>query len=402
MHPEVDSGKERLQKLLARAGFGSRRACEELIVDGRVSVNGTTVSVLGTQAHISHDVVTVDGERVRMPQNTYWLAHKPPGRAVSEREAERFIQDFIPGEHPRLFTVGRLDKGSSGLMFVTNDGRVANILTHPRYKVPKSYHITVTGELRFATASQIERALYYTMNGGRFERLRILKSASARSLIRLTAYEGLPGALRDIFLKYDHPIKQIERVRVGPLELGEMQPGHSRKMHKGEIDALIEYCRKAEAGELEYEHDLVTPLKFGRDAHAPEFKRKDTGHRGPSAGGQKKVMARTHGRRTFSNRRDRGGPPVDNRPGSHAQPTRPPKASRYAKRGPNPDFEARPERGPRPPRSGRNQDNRDEGTLVVGKPHRNRAKPPSFGDRKKPMSDRAIRRKHMGRPRDRD
>ncbi|NUO17482.1 MAG: rRNA pseudouridine synthase, partial [Planctomycetaceae bacterium] len=126
MQPQTETpGKERLQKILARAGFGSRRACEELIVDGRVSVNGTTVSVLGTQADISHDVILVDGERVRLPQSSYWIANKPKGVAVSEREAEKFIADVIPGEHPRLFTVGRLDKGSCGLMFVTNDGRVA-------------------------------------------------------------------------------------------------------------------------------------------------------------------------------------------------------------------------------------------------------------------------------------
>jgi 23S rRNA pseudouridine2605 synthase len=123
MQPETETpGKERIQKILARAGFGSRRACEELIVDGRVTLNGETVSVLGATADASRDTIAVDGERVRMPQFSYWIANKPEGVAVSERDAERFVQDVIPGEHPRVFTVGRLDKGSCGLMFVTNDG----------------------------------------------------------------------------------------------------------------------------------------------------------------------------------------------------------------------------------------------------------------------------------------
>lgn len=301
MQPETSTdspAKERIQKILARAGFGSRRACEELIVDGRVTLNGETVSVLGATADASRDTIAVDGERVRMPQFSYWIANKPEGVAVSERDAERFVQDVIPGEHPRVFTVGRLDKGSCGLMFVTNDGRVANILTHPRYKVPKSYRLTLKGEVTYATAAQIERALYYSMNAGRFERLRILKSSGSRSLVRLTAYEGLPGALRDICLKYGHSLKLMERMRIGPLHLHELPPGASRKLHKHEIEELTEYCNKAEAGEVDYERELVSSQKFGRDAHAPEFKPKKQGRRG-STGGQKAVSRRVHAKKRF-------------------------------------------------------------------------------------------------------
>jgi 23S rRNA pseudouridine2605 synthase len=299
MQPETESpSKERLQKILARAGFGSRRACEELIVDGRVSINGETISVLGATADVSRDTISVDGERISLPRNSYWIANKPEGVAVSERDAERFIENTIPGDHPRVFTVGRLDKGSCGLMFITNDGRVANILTHPRYKVPKAYRVTVKGELSFAAAAQIERALYYSMNGGRFERLRILKTSSNRSLVRLTAYEGLPGALRDICLKFDHPLMLIERTRIGPLELRELPEGASRKLHKHEIDALIEYCKKAEAFEIDYERELVSPQKFGRDAHAPEFHNKKQGARS-SVGGQKAVARRVQAKKRF-------------------------------------------------------------------------------------------------------
>ncbi len=245
MQPDTSTdspAKERIQKILARAGFGSRRACEELIVDGRVTLNGETVSVLGATADASRDTIAVDGERVRMPQFSYWIANKPEGVAVSERDAERFVQDVIPGEHPRVFTVGRLDKGSCGLMFVTNDGRVANILTHPRYKVPKSYRLTLKGEVTYATAAQIERALYYSMNAGRFERLRILKSSGSRSLVRLTAYEGLPGALRDICLKYGHSLKLMERMRIGPLDLRELlgEPGIR--------DRFVDHRQRADEG----------------------------------------------------------------------------------------------------------------------------------------------------------
>lgn len=368
MQPQTETpGKERLQKILARAGFGSRRACEELIVDGRVSVNGTTVSVLGTQADISHDVILVDGERVRLPQSSYWIANKPKGVAVSEREAEKFIADVIPGEHPRLFTVGRLDKGSCGLMFVTNDGRVANILTHPRYKVPKSYRLTVRGEVSFATAAQIERALYYAMNGGRFERIRVVRASRHQSILRITAYESLPGSLRDICLKFDHPISLMERVRIGPLELRDLAPGVSRKLRTQEIQALQDYCRRAEAFEIEYEHDLVSSEKFGRDAHAPEFKRKKHGHRSSRAGGQKQAMAQAQERRGPGSRRR----PQDGHEGRAG---------------------ARPDRGTRQPSA-------DE-TEGEARPDPRRAKPPSF-ERRGPGA-RAQRRGQMGRRRPRD
>lgn len=298
MQQTESSSKIRIQKILARAGYGSRRSCEELIVDGRVTLNGETVSVLGATADPSRDVLAVDGERVRMPHFSYFIANKPEGVAVSEKDAERFIEDVIVDEHPRVFTVGRLDKGSCGLMFVTNDGRVANILTHPRYKVPKSYRLTLKGELSYATAAQIERALYYAMNGGRFERLRILKTSSNRSLVRLTAYEGLPGALRDICLKYGHPLKLMERTRIGSLELRELPPGASRRLHRAEVETLLAYCAKAEAGELDYERELVTSAKFGRDAHAPEFKPKKQGRRG-STGGQKEIARRVAAKKRF-------------------------------------------------------------------------------------------------------
>src|SRR5690606_8675383 len=158
-----DAGKERLQKILARAGFGSRRACEELIVEGRVSINNQAVSVLGVRADPQRDVITVDGERVHLPRPAYWILNKKEGSSFNDTEAEHELQGLVEGDFGRLFTAGRLDRLARGLMLITNDGRVANVLTHPRYRVPKVYRVTVKGSVAVPAAKHRERALWSAM-----------------------------------------------------------------------------------------------------------------------------------------------------------------------------------------------------------------------------------------------
>ncbi len=296
---------ERLQKILARVGFGSRRKCEELILDGRVSVNGVVMNQLGAKADLSRDKVAVDGERIKPPKPNYFVINKPKGWYCTEDAPDKKILDLIPGENPRLFTVGRLDKACEGMMLATNDGRIANILTHPRYKVPKVYKIVVANHIKFESVAQIERALFYAINGGAFERIKVMKRSPSSSSMRLIVYEGLPSAFRDICLRYGHPISSIVRIKVGPLELEGLDPGQARKLRPDEVNKLIEYAQQAESGKLEAnQHRLVTAEWLRKAAERPEnqenFESKARGHQGPPSTGQKRMkqeLSRSRGDR---------------------------------------------------------------------------------------------------------
>ncbi|MBX3460442.1 MAG: rRNA pseudouridine synthase [Planctomycetes bacterium] len=331
-----DSTKERLQKILARAGYGSRRACEELIVEGRVTVNDQIVSVLGVRADPLRDVITVDGERLSLPKSAYWILHKREGVAFTDTEGDDAFKELIPGEQGRLFSVGRLDRGSRGLMVITNDGRVANVLTHPRYKVPKVYKLVVGGSLGKEAASNIERALFYAFNGGKFEPLRITERSAARSEVWITVYAGLPPALRDIFYKYGHPLKAITRERIGVIELSDLPAGAVRKLRGDETRIMLSYVEDAETGKTDYENEPVSPSRFPREATG--FKRKKIGARTTSHGGQKKTSARVHSRRPGDRSQGDGKPRGDRPPrrdGQKRSPpgTRPPRRDRGPRRG---------------------------------------------------------------------
>ncbi len=304
-----ENSKERVQKLLARAGYGSRRACEELIVEGRVTVNDQTVSVLGVRADPMRDVITVDGERLRLPKSAYWILNKREGQAFTDVDSEEAFRELIPGDNGRLFSVGRLDRGSRGLMVITNDGRVANLLTHPRYKVPRVYKLVVENSLGKPALPNIERALYYAFNGGKFEPLNVVMRSAAKSEVLLTVYAGLPPSLRDIFYKYGHPLKTITRERIGCVELSDLPTGTVRKLRGDETRVLLSYAEDAESAKLDYENEPVTPASFRRDVSETGFRRKKTGARSTSSGGQKKTTARVQSKRPGA--KGAGGP---NRP----------------------------------------------------------------------------------------
>ena len=203
---------------------------------------------------------------------------------------DKKILDLIPGEHPRLFTVGRLDKSCEGLMLATNDGRAANILTHPRYKVPKVYKIIVKGHIKFEDVAQIERALFYSMKGGSFERIKVLKRTPKSSGLRLIVYEGLPASFRDICVKYGHPISRVTRVKVGVLDLGGLVPGQTRRLADPEVLQLQQYCNDVEAGKIKpNDHRLITAESIKKAAErTPKFTPKEFGHQGAPGVGQKK------------------------------------------------------------------------------------------------------------------
>jgi 23S rRNA pseudouridine2605 synthase len=226
----------RLAKYLAHAGVASRRAAEQLIADGRITVDGAIVRDPARDVDDSRDVV-FDGEPVKgaEPRVVYAL-HKPSGvvSTASDTHGRRTVVDLVPRER-RLYPVGRLDAESTGLILLTNDGELANRLTHPRYEVPKTYRASLAG------AALTDRALRALREGVQLED-GMTAPAKVRRLtphqLELTIYEGRNRQVRRMCEAIRRPVRQLVRIRFGPLELGDLRPGKSRRLTRTELDAL--------------------------------------------------------------------------------------------------------------------------------------------------------------------
>ncbi len=237
---EPARGGERLQKVLAAAGVASRRACEDLIRSGRVRVNGTIVSALGTRANPARDRITIDGKRIGRPQRPqYYLVYKPRGVVTTTRDphAKRTVLDLVP-RRSRLFPVGRLDAASEGLLLLTNDGSTAQLLLHPSFEVPRSYRVSVDGRVG---AESVRRLRDGIPIGGRTLALRgaqVLERSSARSVLELTLVEGRRRQIREMMQALGHPVRRLVRMSFGPLRLGGLRPGKWRLLTPEELRAL--------------------------------------------------------------------------------------------------------------------------------------------------------------------
>lgn len=232
--------KIRLQKLMADAGLGSRRHNENLIRAGRVSVNGQ-VAHLGDKADPATDIVAVDGQPLQSEATIYIMLYKPRG-VLSSTEDEmaqgrQTVRDLVdlPGH---LYPVGRLDKQSEGLMLLTNDGHLAHRLTHPRYEHEKVYRVTVEGQPSPETLQQWANGLLLdgqmTVPAG----IEILAQHSDHTLLQITMREGRKRQIRRIAAQLGHPVQQLQRVQIGPLQLTELRPGEWRHLTKAEVAAL--------------------------------------------------------------------------------------------------------------------------------------------------------------------
>jgi 23S rRNA pseudouridine2605 synthase len=226
----------RLAKYLAHAGVASRRASEQLIADGRVTVDGTTVRDPARDVDDSH-AVAFDGEPVKgaEPRVVYAL-HKPAGvvSTAADTHGRRTVVDLVPAER-RLYPVGRLDAESTGLILLTNDGELANRLTHPRYEVPKTYRASLGGP------ALTDRALKALREGVQLED-GMTAPARVRRLtphqLELTIHEGRNRQVRRMCEAVGRPVKQLVRIRFGTLELGDLRPGKARRLTGPEVDAL--------------------------------------------------------------------------------------------------------------------------------------------------------------------
>lgn len=226
----------RLNRFLAAAGFGSRRACEALIRDGKISINGHFVRDLATVVQPGDDVRVAGKPPPRPARAAYLLLHKPKG-IVCTRSDERkrtTIFDFVPGHFGRLFHVGRLDKESEGLILLTNDGTLSHRLTHPTHEVEKEYEVLLDKPFDAAKLSKLLRGMVIESGRARVERARIIGPA----LLHVVLRQGLKRQIRLMFLKLGYEVKRLVRTRIGPLNLGNLQPGHWRLLDEREVALL--------------------------------------------------------------------------------------------------------------------------------------------------------------------
>jgi 23S rRNA pseudouridine2605 synthase len=227
----------RLQKFLAEAGVASRRAAEQIILTGRVSVNGEIVRLLGTKVDPAHDQVSVDGKVVRARRKLYIALHKPVGCVCSRNDelGRQTVYEFLPKEWENTQTVGRLDFNSEGLIFLTNDGEFALRLTHPRYGVHKKYLATFEGTLEQQMLDKMVRGVFH---GG--ERLRAESARQiSRNVVELELTEGKNREVRRLFESQGLTVERLQRTQIGKIKLGELKPGRWRALTETEIKTLL-------------------------------------------------------------------------------------------------------------------------------------------------------------------
>ena len=230
----------RLQKVLAGAGLGSRRACEELIDQGRVQVDGEVVREQGMRVDPTTVVLHVDGMRVQLDPHLVTLAlHKPKG-VVSSMHDERGRPDLSSIiTDQRVFHVGRLDADSEGLLLLTNDGELANRLAHPSHQVIKTYVVTVQGRVKPGVGQLLKRGIELDDGPVAVDGYTVLESSVDRSLVQVELHEGRNRIVRRMFDAVGHPVTRLVRTRIGPVRLGTLRPGRTRVIEGKELGALM-------------------------------------------------------------------------------------------------------------------------------------------------------------------
>jgi len=234
-------GGVRLQKILAEAGVGSRRHCEELIGAGRVEVDGQVVRRFGARVDPERQVIKVDGKRIPAKPGLVYLAfNKPPKvlTAMSDPRGRRTVADFLGDRAERLFHIGRLDYDTEGLMLLTNDGELAHRLAHPSFEVAKTYLAEVTGPVPKDLGRRLATGIELDDGVATADRFRVVDRSGQRALIEITLHEGRKHIVRRMLAETGHPVSRLVRTDVGPIRLGNLKPGDSRELTTREIGEL--------------------------------------------------------------------------------------------------------------------------------------------------------------------
>ncbi|MBL9175392.1 MAG: rRNA pseudouridine synthase [Verrucomicrobiales bacterium] len=231
----------RLQKFLADAGIASRRAAERLITSGQVSVNGRTADELGIRVDPARDSVSVDGRPVRARRKLYVALNKPVGFLCTRRDPaeRRIVTDLLPKEWSHLFPVGRLDRDSEGLLFLTNDGDFSLRLTHPRYGITKRYRVIAVGRVTLDQVASFTQGVQHEGETLRAERVKIVSANASHSLVEMDLRQGKNHEVRRLFESIGRPVESLRRVQIGPIKLGQLPVGRWRVLTEAEVKSLL-------------------------------------------------------------------------------------------------------------------------------------------------------------------
>jgi len=236
-----DTQGVRLQRVLAAAGLGSRRACEQLIEEGRVEVDGKKVVVQGMRVDPKKAVIKVDGLRIASaPDHVYLVLNKPKGvvSTMSDPEGRPSLQEYVGDREARLFHVGRLDQDTEGLILLTNDGDLAHRLSHPSFGVEKTYLAEVTGPVARDVGKRLKQGVELEDGLVQVDSFRLVSQVGSRVMVEVKLHEGRKHVVRRMLTEVGHPVTQLVRTDLGPISLGNLKPGKQRKLSQQEIGAL--------------------------------------------------------------------------------------------------------------------------------------------------------------------
>jgi len=280
--PKHAAGADRLQKVLAAAGVASRRECEQLILDGRVEVDRQVVTELGTRVDPQQHEIRIDGEVLQWAKPAYYAVHKPEGVVCTSRDpaGRPRVVDLLPPDAPRAYCVGRLDMSSEGLILVTNDGELANGLTHPRHGVAKIYHVQVAGHLDQEGLKRLRKGMHLAEGFARAKHVRIKSRKKNCTLLEMILDEGRNREIRRLLARLGHKVQRLTRVAVGPVRLGDLPPGAVRLLTKQEIAALRRAIAKGPRGRI--------ASKSGTAQGTPPPNKNKVDHRGHRGHGEGK------------------------------------------------------------------------------------------------------------------
>ncbi len=239
--PHVPDGV-RLQKVLATAGLGSRRVCEDIIAAGRVSVDGVVVRELGVRVDPRTAVIHVDGLRVQLDTSVVTLALNKPFGVVStmhDPQGRPCLEQFVADRPERLFHVGRLDAETEGLLLLTNDGELANRLAHPSHEVLKTYLATVEGRVKPAVGVRLRAGIQLEDGPVKVDGFRVVDATPTQTLVEVVLHEGRNRIVRRTLDAVGHPVVRLVRTQIGPIRLGHLKPGHTREIAGRELGQLM-------------------------------------------------------------------------------------------------------------------------------------------------------------------
>jgi len=287
-HRDEPSGLDRLQKVLAAAGIGSRRECEALITGGRVEVDGKFVTELGRKVDPSAEKIQVDGVALAQPKRVYFVLNKPVGvvSTNSDPDGRLRVIDLIKSDE-RLYPVGRLDRTSEGLILVTNDGELANRLTHPRYGIEKVYRVRVVGTPTPQELGKLRKGVYLSDGMAKVSSIQTKRRFKQSTELEIILKEGRNREIRRILASIGHKVVQLKRVAIGPIRLGTMPVGAHRMLSRDEVKALRKATKRTRKPDVDAKpvarerfsraSSQSTPSSSGSESQVAKPRRRKTG-----------------------------------------------------------------------------------------------------------------------------